>query len=48
MGQGKKTLKRNVVPTLEELKNPVVKAKGNPLRQENHCLRKLGSLSRNK
>ena len=45
MRQSKKTLKRSVVPTFEDL---LLKAKGNPLRRENHCLRKLGSLGRNK
>ena len=40
MGQGNRTLKRNMVATLT--------AKGNPLRPENHCLRKLENLSRNK
>ena len=30
MGQGKKTLKRNVVSTLEELKNPVAESKRKP------------------
>ena len=48
MGHGKKTLKCNVVPTFEDLKKPVVEKKGNPQRQENHSLRKLGSLCRNK
>ena len=40
MGQGNRTLKRNMVATLT--------AKGNPLRPENHYLRKLENLSRNK
>ena len=34
MGQGKKTLKRNVVPTFEDMKKPVAESKRNPLRQE--------------
>ena len=42
MGQGIKSLNRDVVSTFENLKkNLLLKAKGNPLRQENHCLRKL-------
>ena len=30
MGQGKKTLKRNVVPTFENMKKPVAESKRNP------------------
>ena len=30
MGQGRKTLKRNVVPTFEDLKKPVVESKRKP------------------
>ena len=41
MGQGKKLLKRNVVPKFEDLKKPAEN-------YENHCFRKVGSLRRNK
>ena len=46
--QSKKSLKCNSVPTLEELKKPVVECKKKPAAAKNHFLSKLGSLCRSK
>ena len=45
MEQGKKTLKRNVVPTFEDLKKPVVESKRKPPAARKSLFEEIGELS---
>ena len=45
MGQGKKTLKRNVVPTFKDLEKPVLESKRKPVAARKPLFEEIGETS---